>query len=342
MSTFFFSMEMLLDTDPIMRVVNTTAIESELNNLTPNLLSEYREALEKVLIAYSEDPHSLPARTVTSMSYGSHLFMPAVSPTPGIKVVTGTDKGFQGFTVIMDKTGAPQGMVNAGALTSFRTALATLICLLQVFHTSEPIKSLAVFGSGPQAFWHVRLTLMTYPSIDQVFVWNRSKGSKRVTELIKSIKSHFPKILIKEMSKPELETPQCQIIFGCVPSNDPIIKSEWISANARVFVGLIGSYKSTMQEVGADIIERVSNILVDSSHAVSEEAGEIINNGVSSDCLLEIGAVLNGKSQDVFSQITANHLVLWKCVGLSIMDISVSEILLKHAKKYDFGTEVEF
>lgn len=325
-----------------MRVLNTTTIESELSELTPSLLQDYRETLEKTLIAYSDNPQSLPARTVTSMSYGSHLFMPAVSPTPGIKVVTGTKKGFQGFTVIMDQDGVPNGMVNAGSLTPFRTALATLICLLRVFHTSEQVKSIAVFGSGPQAFWHIRLTLMVYPSIEKVFIWNRSKGSERVVELIKSLKTYFPRLVIQEMNDPEHETAQCQIIFGCVPSNDPVIKSEWIPSGVKVFLGLIGSYKPNMQEIGADIVARVDTILVDSSEAVFEEAGEIINNGVSRNRLLEIGTVLSGKSQTDLSQIISNGLVLWKCVGLSIMDISVSEVLLNHSEKRNIGAEIEF
>lgn len=52
--------------------------------------------------------------------------------------------------------GAPTALLRAETLTAFRTALASTILLVK----RGRVRTLTVFGSGSQAYWHIRLALL--------------------------------------------------------------------------------------------------------------------------------------------------------------------------------------
>ncbi|ODQ68532.1 NAD(P)-binding protein [Nadsonia fulvescens var. elongata DSM 6958] len=331
---------------------------------TYDSLFSLQAVLAKNLVDYGRDHNLIPPRAVIETPKGvTHLFMPTIGDNIGIKALTGSREGFKGMTAILNPdNGIPLGVLNAESVTAFRTALASSLAFDKFAFSQDKgstVTDIVCYGSGLQAYWHVRLALIwqfTKPSGGSplgkvnVHLWNRTlpriQELKAQLEADLSSESWFKKFVsVNVVEDPSIVTPKCQIIFGCTPSTDPIIKYAHINhdPSIRVFISLIGSYKPHMQEADSELIDSIDGkILVDSGDHVYHEAGEIIINKVSRDKLLEISYFWDGEDkQKVNVGNTKDNIVLWKCVGLSIMDICVSAEIIRVAQEHGFGQKIE-
>ncbi|KAG5360958.1 hypothetical protein CJU89_4059 [Yarrowia sp. B02] len=332
-----------------MIVIGHKDLATLLNSLSPYDVEQTKKTLLKSLQEVTKYPETVPPRTVITADYATHLFMPVVgkevveatgSPQIGFKALAGSQEGFKGLTAIMDKSGAVEGIINAFELTAFRTALATSLSW-DVYKKTTLSKShtgtinMACFGAGPQAYWHIKLALMQF-DIDTVYIVNRT--AHRADELIERLHHEHPHAKFKRCDTPDTDVPTCGLIMGCTPSTSPVIHRKWIQKNA--YVGLIGSYKPHMCEVDSEIVKSVKKILVDGVEPVFVEAGEIIQNKVPRDELVDVADVQAvEKSLPEFDDAP---LFLWKCVGSSMMDVCVGGQVLQFAKRAGCGKEVDF
>lgn len=339
-----------------MKILTENKVNEFLNsNLSVKTILElYQPTLIKSLDNYASNPNSVPPRVVQDSSTiegSTHFFMPCIAPHEvGIKLITGGSAnnakglGFQGTVVVEDEeTGALKGLVNAKTLTAFRTALATSIAMVKAINPDKPniLPSIAVFGVGLQAYWHLKLALILYHGhIELIVIVNRSlmTADKFKGELTKE----FPNINIStylwiqdDINSDALT--ECSIIFGCTPSTDAIILDRFINKDPtyKTFIGLIGSYKPHMVELDLSFIkrnykenERLPLIIVDSKHHCLDEAGELIQTGITSAQLVELSQLASVEEEQI---TTSGNITVLKVVGLSIMDISMAKLLLEIA-----------
>ncbi|KAL2147284.1 hypothetical protein VTI28DRAFT_10274 [Corynascus sepedonium] len=191
-------------------VLTDDEIRSLLENLTPEDLEGFSEALASALHEYSaarqdgrgsDTSIHQPERIVvhSAATGATTLFMPSCnSAGNAVKVITLTtaaaaaastptktgDEPQQhqtkkvirptGAITLFDPAGAPLGLLHAATLTAFRTALASLAMVVRRQFTSG---TLVVFGRGGQAYWHVRLALLARgPEVRRVvFVGRRRR-----------------------------------------------------------------------------------------------------------------------------------------------------------------------
>lgn len=333
-----------------MIVIGHKDLATLLNSLSKYDVEETKKCLLTSLQEVQKYPEVVPQRTVIEADYATHLFMPVVgkeivestgSPQVGFKALAGSKEGFKGLTAIMDKSGEVQGIINAFELTAFRTALATSLSWDVYAKTKlyERVKSnklnMAVFGAGPQAYWHVKLALMHF-EIDTVHVVNRTAA--RADELVARLQKEHPSGKFSRCDDPASVVPTCTLIMGCTPSTTPVIHKEWVCDNA--YVGLIGSYKPHMCEVDAGVVQAVKRILVDAVEPVFVEAGEIIQNKVPKSELIDVADT--SRVDESLPEFNDGELFLWKCVGSSMMDVCVGGDVLRFAKRAGCGKEVDF
>ncbi|KAG5368942.1 hypothetical protein CJU90_1182 [Yarrowia sp. C11] len=332
-----------------MLVIGHKDLATLLNSLSPYDVEQAKKSLLKSLQEVTKYPETVPHRTVIEADYATHLFMPVVgkeidestgSPHIGFKALAGSPEGFKGLTTIMDKSGGVEGIINAFELTAFRTALATSLSWdvykkTSLYSSHKSPLNLACFGAGPQAYWHIKLALMQF-DIDTVFIVNRT--AHRADELIERLTHEHPNGKFKRCDTPDTDVPTCALIVGCTPATSPVIHHKWIQKNA--YIGLIGSYKPHMCEVDSDIVKSVKKILVDGVEPVFVEAGEIIQNNVPKSELVDVAD--ESEVAKCLGQFDDASLFLWKCVGSSMMDVSVGAQVLKFAKRAGCGKEVDF
>ncbi|MCJ1278588.1 hypothetical protein MMC21_006405 [Puttea exsequens] len=165
-------------------------------------------------------------------------------------------------------------------------------------------------------------------------------------------------------------------IFCCTPSTAPLFPAEFLTSTEGRKKGrylcMIGSYRPHMLELHPDILRQAvaahaphkhhhhkhadpgGVIVVDSLEACMKEAGEIIQAGVSPDKLVELGELLMvkkasmrevemgvGEGEKGLRRWLVGGNVVYKSVGVGLMDVCVGEDLVKVAGERGVGTVVE-
>ncbi|MCJ1232968.1 hypothetical protein MMC14_000922 [Varicellaria rhodocarpa] len=162
-------------------------------------------------------------------------------------------------------------------------------------------------------------------------------------------------------------------IFMCTPSTSPLFPAEHLTntegRKKGRYISAIGSYKPHMVEIHPDVLrqavasehknhhhrhaEKSSVIIVDSLEACLEEAGEIIQAGLGADQLVEIGELvmvkkammkevdMGGEGETGLKNWLEGGNVIYKSVGLGLMDLCVGEDLVMFARKKGVGITID-
>lgn len=227
-----------------------------------------------------------------------------------------------GVLTLFNPDGSPLGVVHPSALTAFRTALASA-CLLT---RRNQVRTVTVFGSGMQAYWHVRLALMMRgATIRHVNVVNRRFSSnaagllKKFATIPQYVKQregwtdakfglltptfHEYQRLVKDQIR------EADVIYCCTPSQEDLFDGSILTSHegrkkGRLIVA-VGSHGPHMRELPDDLIQLAVKqydrphrhfhkhaqeggvIVVDNLEGALKEAGEIIMGKVNPHQLVE-------------------------------------------------------
>lgn len=163
-------------------------------------------------------------------------------------------------------------------------------------------------------------------------------------------------------------------IFCCTPSVEPLFPAEFLTSRegrqkGRIVIA-IGSYKPHMAEIHPDILRDEVNvqpphrhfhkhtprsgvIVVDSLDAALKEAGEIIQAGIRPKQVVELGellmvrhATMNSATDSADEEKSLRDWVqrgnvIYKSVGLGLMDLVTGGDLVRLARERKLGTTVE-
>ncbi|WEW56979.1 hypothetical protein PRK78_002438 [Emydomyces testavorans] len=348
-----------------MLILRESDVSPLLKTLTRDQCHSLLQALWQALAAYSHQNHGggtdgklihqpIREQIVTSKQHVT-LFMPAsdTNNTTGIKIVTVPGNGGppRGAINIFSPEGDLEGLLNAELITAFRTALASMI----PFHRFKlpGDARLVVFGAGKQAEWHIRLALLLAgEKIAQITVVNRkSRGLEKLkSDLWEAEAGVSPKVTMHYVGRdsPTFTSDQlaqivsqADAIFCCTPSTEPLFPGSYLGDRPR-FLSLIGSYKPHMQEVDSTTLLSGGNtVLVDSKEACLHEAGELIKAQIAEEQLVEIGELLRDDGDTSLGLFESGKSVVFKCVGMGIMDIVIGRALLGLAKERQVGVTVD-
>ncbi|KAJ5678752.1 hypothetical protein N7462_006996 [Penicillium macrosclerotiorum] len=164
-------------------------------------------------------------------------------------------------------------------------------------------------------------------------------------------------------------------IFCCTPSPTPLFPAEFLTSREGRqkgrFLVAVGSYKAHMAEIHPDILRDEVNVqpphrhfhkhtrrsgvvVVDSLDAAVKEAGEIIQAGINPKQVVELGELLMVRhaSLKYDEEDTADEKkslrdwiergnVIYKSVGLGLMDLVTGGDLVRVARERNLGTTVE-
>ncbi|PYI05438.1 NAD(P)-binding protein [Aspergillus sclerotiicarbonarius CBS 121057] len=346
-----------------MRLLPEPAVAQILRQLTPTQCHGFLDALCEALTAVSFQSrqsglerliHQPLRSTITTREQNLSLFMPVSNTTStGIKIVTASQaNGIIGVINIFSPEGKLQGLLSAAEITAFRTALAVMSLFLRCASIQK--EHILIFGSGRQAEWHARLALLLVPDqIKKITVINR--GRRRMAELEKDViadlRSSHPNVTFSTLVKEDTpdyeemlrtELASCDVIFSCTPATEPNFPSTYLQPFRPRFISLIGSYKPHMREIDTEtLLSGGGKIYVDSKEACLEESGELILAEVKEDQLVEIGEMFGGMTKEQPADVPEGCNVVFKCVGMGIMDLVVGNKLLEIGRELGIGMEVD-
>ncbi|KAK4158350.1 hypothetical protein C8A00DRAFT_39331 [Chaetomidium leptoderma] len=388
-------------------VLTDDQIRALLENLTVAELEGFSGALASALHEYSTGTqggtatHQPERISVHSTATGATtLFMPSHNSTGnGIKVITLTSPAASssptppkptirptGAITLFTPQGTPLGLLHASTLTAFRTALASHALVQQ---RTAPLKTLVVFGCGEQAYWHVRLTLLTRGAeVGRVVFVNRRRregSSTSYTEVVARLTTtalataqqgqgqgccEFG-VLAREDEGYDRKLGEvlreADVVFCCTPSTEPLFDAGvWEEEEAKKkgrLVVAIGSYTPEMREVRGELVRQAIRgggereagvVVVDTIEGALKEAGELIAVGVRPEQLVELGELVipetaahshdsqaGATKRDKLAQWLQTGNVIYKSVGLGLMDLSIGMHIVKYAQEKGVGTQVQ-
>ncbi|KAI5809028.1 hypothetical protein DFH27DRAFT_248829 [Peziza echinospora] len=231
-----------------------------------------------------------------------------------------------------------------------------------------------IFGAGMQAEWALKLLLLlthhsTHPLPQKITLLNRTLPrahslAARTTQWLKTTfpdpSKHFPSITPDTFSSSNL--PQLiqssDAIFCCTPSHTPLFPASTLltppsSLLKTHFFSAVGSYTPSMQELDPALLlpnkGGITLVIADTVEGVNAEAGEVIR----ASTLLrqsggelqvhELGTLLGRRGQRKWQEAVRTENVLYKSVGMGIMDLVIGRVLVGLAREEGgkVGVEVE-
>ena len=313
---------------------------------------------------------------ITRPSKQTTLFMPAttqqavgckivgVAPSQDASKLQPGEKlkpALQSVLTICDELGSAIGVLNAAELTAFRTSLGSML----LYRFRKMTENIVVFGAGKQALWHVKLAIILRgEGIRKITIVNRSQ--QRALDLVHTLQeSNWPEHITLQTfdraASPEAEyenlVTAADAIFCTTPSTEPLFPAAYLtSEKAREktrFMSAIGSYRLDMAEMDPELLKAVTDpsgvfasqvlqakIAVDSIDGCLQEAGELVSADIKPEQMLEIGRIQEGREGSKTEGLKGwleSGFVIYKSVGVGIMDIAIGKHLIELASSKGIG-----
>jgi len=355
-------------------VLSDADIKTLLHNISPSDVQNLASALNQALTEYScndEVPYQ-PHRAHVARPNGQvSLFMPATTPSSiGVKIVGVAPSqapppgekpkpALRSVLTICDELGQAVGVLNVAELTAFRTALGSML----LYRYRKNTENIVVFGAGKQAEWHIRLAiLLKGDDIRKITVVNRS--SARAKELLDALAQskvgEHVKMEFSDGKEDALESlvTEADVMFCTTPSTSPLFPASYLTSDAGLaksrYIAAIGSYRLDMQEIDPELLKNLSNpsgsfasqvyqglITVDSIKGCMDEAGELVAAGLKPEQMLEVGKVDGLRKDEGVQEWLEEGFVVYKSVGVGIMDIAIGKALMELAAEKGVGVHLD-
>ena len=196
--------------------------------------------------------------------------------------------------------------------------------------------------------------------------WTGIRHDKLKISIVSSEYGEYTRLL-----KEHVRSADC--LFLCTPSTEPLFPAEHLtSSEGRKkgrYISCIGSYRPHMTELHPEVLrqavapehkhhhhkhaEKSGVVIVDSLTACLKEAGEIRQAGLKPEQLVEVGELLmvkkasmkeiemGGEGEKGLKRWLESGNVIYKSVGLGLMDICVGEDIVGVAREKGMGITIE-
>jgi ornithine cyclodeaminase len=223
------------------------------------------------------------------------------------------------YLLMSGSTGAPLALMDARALTAWRTAAAS--ALAATYLAREDASHLVMIGAGALAPHLVRAHMAVRP-IKRVTVWNRTHG--HAVALAFGLAVSGIEVAVAE----DLETAvaEADIVCCATLATEPVLRGQWLKSGAHV--DLVGGFTPKMREADNDAVKR-ARLFVDTRDGALKEAGDMVvplrrgliaRKDIRGDLFELCGGKLKGRTSE--KQIT-----LFKSVGTAIEDLAAAVLV---------------
>jgi ornithine cyclodeaminase len=218
------------------------------------------------------DPEDSPARGTIPLKRGSFLLMPGeFGEYAGVKILTVAPDNYKqqlpriqgNYLLFESATLRPLALIDGIALTCVRTPAVSALAIDRL--AKPEAKSLTVFGTGPQAFYHVR-AIAAVRSIEKVTIIGRSASK---TDLIVGA-------LRREGYNAEAGSvaavSNTDIVACCTSASEPLFDGSLVDDDAVVVA--MGSHDRMARETD-DVLAKRSVVYVEDVDTALREAGDV-------------------------------------------------------------------
>ncbi|KAH8162631.1 hypothetical protein CIB48_g5615 [Xylaria polymorpha] len=356
-------------------VLGDSDIHDILINLSKPEILAFRDVVARCLSDYSitNERKYQPLPGVINRPEGQKcLFRPFTSSdSVGAKIIvqpapTSIAAGaLHGMIAVCDSDGLPSGILNAEEVTGYRTSLSALIPYLWRRNT----KGIVVFGAGKQALWHLRLALaLRGDEIESITIINRTvlRAENLVAKLKEENESRWKSAAkMQHVDPSRSDFQEClknhllaaDVVFCTAGATEPLFPASYIMTKGRErqpYVSAVGSWQPDMIELDPELlrqaVEQVSpgskagSVLVDDRDGVLHHSGEAIRSKIRAKYLVEVGEIESLRHYEsdkaALEYWLKDGLLLYKSVGVGMIDLAASNAILALARERKLGTTI--
>jgi len=233
--------------------------------------------------------------------------------------------------LVDDGDGTPRAMLDATALTAWRTAAATGFATDLL--ARRGVRCGLLVGSGTQARAQL-LAMDAARNLDEIGLYARER--KRVLQLIAAVQ---PEIKARLIAVDDCATAvrAAGIITTATTSTTPVIDGGQVGPGCHV--NGIGSFRPGMCELDSALVAK-SRVFVESRATAVAEAGELIaacREGISKQSQwTEIGEVTGGGAT---GRCNEEELTFYKSVGHAVFDLFAAAAVYEVSEKLGLGQQ---
>jgi ornithine cyclodeaminase/alanine dehydrogenase-like protein (mu-crystallin family) len=228
------------------------------------------------------------------------------------------------YLLMSGATGAPLALMDAGALTAWRTAAAS--ALAASYLARQDAAHLVMIGAGALAPYLVRAHMAMRP-IKRVTLWNRTHG--HAVSLAFGLAVGGIEVTIADDLAAAVA--DADIVSCATLATEPILRGQWLKPGAHV--DLVGGFTPKMREADNDAIKR-ARVYVDTRAGALKEAGDVViplRRGVirQRNILGDLFELVAGKAKGRTSE---KQITLFKSVGSAIEDLAAAVLVWRSLK----------
>lgn len=254
----------------------------------------------------------------------------------GWKVYTTTKAGYRFHVGISSiATGELLALIEADLLGQFRTGAASGVATEYMARPDS--KVVGVLGAGKQARTQLK-AVCSVRNIEYVEVYSRN--AERAQTFADEM-CEWCNTKVVPVHTPDEVAAEKDIVICATSSPVPLFEGRLLEEGTHLNV--IGSNFLNKTEIDVTTVRRADSIACDSVEACKNEAGDFtqaIEAGVIDwSHLHDLADVITGRQT---GRAHAEHITLFKSVGLAIEDVAVAAKLLEMAKEEHLGQPLPF
>ncbi len=254
----------------------------------------------------------------------------------GYKAYTSNRAGVR-FLVYLYRasSGSLRAVLEADRLGMIRTGAASGVATRWLARPDACVAG--VFGAGWQAEGHLEAIAAVRPLL-RVKVYARR--AERLAAFCTKMSERLDLEVIAAVS-PEEVVRGSDIVSTVTTSATPLFKAEWLSPGTHI--NATGSNSLIRRELGEDVLQRCSPIVVDSVETALREAGDLLplleKGRLHARQLRELGDVICGRET---GRSTSDEITLFESQGMAIQDLAVAVRLEALARERGLGVELPY
>ncbi len=251
----------------------------------------------------------------------------------GTKTWAHTKSGATPLLILFDSEhGSLKAIIEAFALGQLRTAAASGVATDRL--ADARADDFAMVGTGKQALSQVAAIVSVRP-VKRIRVFGHHV--ERRQQFADRVGSEFNVETIASRSIPEAVA-GASIVTVATRASDPIVTSEMISTGAHV--NAIGAIVPSRAEIARDVLERCTQIVVDTVPAAQNLSRELIDFFGAADQpgWRQVRSLADVVAGDV-GRNANDDVTLFKSLGMGISDLALGIELYRKARAQGFGRE---
>jgi ornithine cyclodeaminase/alanine dehydrogenase-like protein (mu-crystallin family) len=246
------------------------------------------------------------------------------NPGRGLPAITG-------MVMLIDAaTGEPLALMDGAFVTALRTGAASGVATNLLARPDASV--LGVIGAGVQARTQIA-AVRAVRDIREVRVYSLAGAEALVDELAADLKATVAASAAEALRGAD-------VVVAATTSKTPVVHAADLSAGAHI--NGVGSFKSEMQEVAADVV-RQARLVIDSREGALAEAGDLIiplrEGLIHERDMVEIGEVIAGAQP---GRRSPDEITFFKSVGNAVQDAVTAGLVYEAAVEQDLGQQIAF